>query len=137
MKPLILAAAISLICGAVTVPAATKPNIVVIVADDLGYADVRFNPQHPKEVATPNLDALAKAGVPHRMPPLGIMVEVPAVAIAPEAKVSSSSRTKSTSGSSLRLQPGSGMEVLMRLEPYSTASLIWTRSSLERSAWVC
>jgi arylsulfatase A-like enzyme len=40
-----------------------KPNIVVIVADDLGYADVGFNPQHPKEIVTPNLDSLAKAGV--------------------------------------------------------------------------
>ena len=39
---------------------AKKPNIVVIVADDLGYADVLFNPLHPKEVTTPNLDALAK-----------------------------------------------------------------------------
>ena len=37
-----------------------KPNIVIIVADDLGYADVLFNPQHPKEVTTPQLDALAK-----------------------------------------------------------------------------
>jgi arylsulfatase A-like enzyme len=43
--------------------AADKPNIVVIVADDLGYADVTFNPQHPKEIVTPNLDSLAKAGV--------------------------------------------------------------------------
>ena len=41
----------------------TKPNIVVIIADDLGYADVLFNPKHPKEVTTPHLDALAKAGV--------------------------------------------------------------------------
>jgi len=41
----------------------SKPNILVIVADDLGYADVLFNPQHPKEVATPHLDALARAGV--------------------------------------------------------------------------
>ena len=39
------------------------PNIVVIVADDLGYADVLFNPQHPKEVTTPHLDALAKESV--------------------------------------------------------------------------
>ncbi len=39
------------------------PNIVVIVADDLGYADVLFNPQHPKEVTTPNLDRLAKESV--------------------------------------------------------------------------
>ncbi len=43
--------------------AASKPNIVVIVADDLGYADVEFNPQHPKEVTTPNLAALAKESV--------------------------------------------------------------------------
>jgi len=42
---------------------AKKPNVVVIVADDLGYADVSFNPQHPQEVSTPHLDALAKAGV--------------------------------------------------------------------------
>lgn len=39
------------------------PNIVVIVADDLGYADVLFNPLHPKEVTTPHLDALAKESV--------------------------------------------------------------------------
>jgi arylsulfatase A-like enzyme len=43
--------------------AAEKPNIVVIVADDLGYADVAFNPQHPREIATPHLDALAKESV--------------------------------------------------------------------------
>lgn len=40
-----------------------KPNIVVIVADDLGYADVLFNPRHAKEVTTPHLDSLAKQGV--------------------------------------------------------------------------
>src|SRR3569833_2077072 len=40
-----------------------KPNIVVIVADDLGYADVRFNPLHGKEIATPHLDALASQRV--------------------------------------------------------------------------
>ncbi len=40
-----------------------KPNIVVIVADDLGYADVLFNPLHPKEITTPHLDALASESV--------------------------------------------------------------------------
>jgi arylsulfatase A-like enzyme len=43
--------------------AAEKPNIVIVLADDLGYADVLFNPQHPKEVTTPHLDSLAKEGV--------------------------------------------------------------------------
>ncbi|MEY2879151.1 MAG: hypothetical protein RLZZ15_1531, partial [Verrucomicrobiota bacterium] len=54
------------VATAVTTRAATasrQPNIVVIVADDLGYADVLFNPQHPKEVTTPNLDRLAKESV--------------------------------------------------------------------------
>jgi arylsulfatase A-like enzyme len=39
------------------------PNIVVIVADDLGYADVGFNPARGPEVVTPNLDRLAKESV--------------------------------------------------------------------------
>ncbi len=40
---------------------AAKPNILIILSDDLGYADVGF--QGSKEVATPHLDALAKSGV--------------------------------------------------------------------------
>ena len=49
--------------SATTTLAADRPNIVLIVADDLGYGDVLFNPQHPKEVTTPNLDRLAKESV--------------------------------------------------------------------------
>ena len=41
----------------------SKPNIVVILTDDQGYADISFNPRHPKEVATPHMDALAREGV--------------------------------------------------------------------------
>jgi arylsulfatase A-like enzyme len=39
------------------------PNVVVILSDDQGYADISFNPQHPKEVSTPHMDALAREGV--------------------------------------------------------------------------
>ncbi len=39
------------------------PNIVLILADDQGYADVSYNPQSPPEVSTPNIDKLAESGV--------------------------------------------------------------------------
>ncbi len=39
------------------------PNIVVILTDDQGYADISFNPEHSKEVSTPHMDALAKEGI--------------------------------------------------------------------------
>jgi arylsulfatase B len=41
--------------------AAERPNILMILADDLGYADVGFN--GGKVVPTPNLDRLATTGV--------------------------------------------------------------------------
>ena len=43
--------------------AASPPNIVVILTDDQGYADISLNPHHPKEVSTPHMDALGKDGV--------------------------------------------------------------------------
>lgn len=39
------------------------PNIVVILTDDQGYADISLNPRHPSEVSTPHMDALAEQGV--------------------------------------------------------------------------
>lgn len=47
------------IAGAATDP--SRPNIVVIMADDLGYGDVGcYNPE--SKIPTPNLDRLAKSG---------------------------------------------------------------------------
>ncbi len=43
--------------------AVDRPNIVVILTDDQGYADISFNPEHGEEVSTPHMDALASEGV--------------------------------------------------------------------------
>jgi len=45
--------------------AAQRPNVIVIVADDLGYADMSFLPQAPEDIkhfGTPALDGLAQSG---------------------------------------------------------------------------
>ncbi|MGF1582302.1 MAG: sulfatase-like hydrolase/transferase [Gemmataceae bacterium] len=60
-----LALAIAVLLGPSIVDAdsPTTPNIVIIISDDQGSADVSYNPHHPKEVHTPNIDALARASV--------------------------------------------------------------------------
>lgn len=62
--PTIVTVAILLGNSLITTEAvAEPPNIVVILTDDQGYADISLNPHHPKEVSTPNMDALAEDGV--------------------------------------------------------------------------
>ena len=56
---------ISLLCLAITsvcpiAHGAQKPNIVIFVADDLGWADVGFR---GSKIETPNLDKLATEGI--------------------------------------------------------------------------
>ncbi len=65
LSPVALAALAALLAGpaAPLAPAATvrPPNVLLIVADDLGYADVGFN--GGQAIPTPNLDRLAATGV--------------------------------------------------------------------------
>jgi arylsulfatase A-like enzyme len=59
IKPLLLV----ILSGAFSffASAAPKPNILLILGDDMGYGDVGFH--NCKDIPTPNLDALAAAGV--------------------------------------------------------------------------
>ncbi|NIP92382.1 MAG: sulfatase-like hydrolase/transferase, partial [Akkermansiaceae bacterium] len=58
MKPLALCFLLAC-CLSSLAPA--KPNIILCMADDLGWGDTGFN-GHP-HIQTPHLDAMAKAGV--------------------------------------------------------------------------
>ena len=62
-----LAVAVALACSSLAARPA-RPNIVFILADDLGYGDTGFSwqarrPQGAPRIATPNLDRLAREGV--------------------------------------------------------------------------
>ena len=58
MKKLLL---LALVCLAQLSHAATKPNVIYIIADDLGYGDLSAYGQ--TRFSTPNIDALAKKGM--------------------------------------------------------------------------
>lgn len=61
MKALFFLAA-ALVAGPFAAAAATPPNVLVIMADDLGYADLSFLDQAPDDVRTPGIDRIAAAG---------------------------------------------------------------------------
>lgn len=54
------AAAVSVAAGSVEVEAADKPNIILIMVDDMGYSDVGC---YGGEIDTPNIDKLADGGL--------------------------------------------------------------------------
>ena len=57
----ILAATVAILfASSATGDAAPRPNIVVIMSDDMGYSDIGC---YGSEIATPNLDHLAKNGL--------------------------------------------------------------------------
>jgi len=51
----------SVFCATLAWAAPSKPNVLIIIADDLGYADVGFT--GAKDIKTPNLDRFAASGV--------------------------------------------------------------------------
>jgi arylsulfatase A-like enzyme len=64
-SPLLRSLLAALACTAAGVPAsqareAARPNVLIVVADDLGFSDLGA---FGGEIATPNLDALARSGV--------------------------------------------------------------------------
>src|SRR6476469_1660058 len=57
--PIFMLFAVASFCPALA--QTTRPNVVVILADDLGYADVGFN--GCADIPTPNIDSIATNGV--------------------------------------------------------------------------
>jgi arylsulfatase A len=60
-KNSLLALALAALVATAQAQTTSRPNIVFIVADDLGYGDVGFNGQ--KKIRTPHIDQLAKNGM--------------------------------------------------------------------------
>jgi len=56
----IIALLSAILCGTCAIAQADRPNILVIVADDLGYADLGV---YGSDIRTPNIDALAEEGI--------------------------------------------------------------------------
>ena len=61
MRSSILLLAIQLIVAVSCTREEDKPNVIVLLVDDLGWGDIGYN--NPEWVYTPNLDALAASGI--------------------------------------------------------------------------
>lgn len=46
---------------ALAAPRESRPNVLILLTDDQGWSDLRM--QGPKDVATPKLNAMARAGI--------------------------------------------------------------------------
>ncbi len=55
-----LLSALAVMISAVAAHAAERPNVVLIMVDDLGFSDLGY---HGSEIRTPHIDALARGGV--------------------------------------------------------------------------
>ena len=60
MKQFLLLTLLCALCCNASAAETRRPNIIVILADDMGFSDVGC---YGSEIATPNLDALAKDGL--------------------------------------------------------------------------
>ncbi|MHC4073982.1 MAG: sulfatase-like hydrolase/transferase [Planctomycetota bacterium] len=60
LKAAVVGAGAALVPGLAGTNQRSKPNIIFIIADDLGWADIGY---HGSEIQTPNLDKLAKQSV--------------------------------------------------------------------------
>lgn len=62
--PMLLTASLASLCGLADSPRPAKPNVVMMLTDDLGWQDVKcYDVDEPSPMETPNLDALARKGV--------------------------------------------------------------------------
>ena len=57
---LVLFTLLALLCGPANAIGKTKPNILILVADDMGYADSGV--YNCKDIPTPNIDTIARNG---------------------------------------------------------------------------
>jgi len=60
LAPLAMLLLVLVACGGEAAPETQRPNILLILADDLGYSDLGV---YGSEIETPNLDALARGGL--------------------------------------------------------------------------